>query len=93
LDTIAFPQSFAPLYDQLRQAQIRDRKLAVFGCGDANYPYFCGAVELLQEKIGDLGGRLIHTPLCIDGDPLQASAEILAWSKVIARDVHGTSAG
>jgi len=85
IDTISFPQSFAPLYDRLNQAQIREKDLAIFGCGDSSRPYFCGAVELLKEKIGDLRGRLIHTPLRIDGDPDKSRSEILAWSRVVVR--------
>nr|WP_321467576.1 flavodoxin domain-containing protein [uncultured Desulfobulbus sp.] len=88
LDTIEFPPSFAPLYDQLNKAHIRSRNIAVFGCGDSKRPYFCGAVELLLEKIGDLGGKLVHKPLRIDGDPAEAEPEILSWSKDVAHSVH-----
>ncbi|MDD2465827.1 MAG: flavodoxin domain-containing protein [Desulfobulbus sp.] len=85
IDTIDFPPSFAPVYEQLKSAQLRDKKMAVFGCGDSSKPYFCGAVELLQEKIGDLGGKLIHTPLCIDGDPRKRMANICSWSHHLSK--------
>jgi len=91
-DTISFPPSFAPLYEQLNRAEIRRKKLAIFGCGDSTHPYFCGAVELLQEKIGDLGGELVHPSLRIDGDPLESAAEIRSWSRSIAQSVHHQSA-
>ena len=55
-DSISFPPSFTHFYEELREGKIKEKKIALFGCGDSHKPFFCGAVELLKEKVGDLGG-------------------------------------
>lgn len=80
IDTIAFQEDFAPFYEDIRKADIKNKKVALFGCGDSTREYFCGAVDLLQEKIGDLGGIVVNEPLRVDGDPQAALATIIQWA-------------
>ena len=44
---------------------------------------FCGSVDMLEEKMGELGGKLVTDGLKIDGDPGDASGEIADWTKSI----------
>lgn len=81
---IEFQEDFAPFYEEMDKADLKGRKVALFGCGDSSYEFFCGAVDLLEEKIGDLGGVLVNESLRIDGDPQDAKAEIIAWAKDLA---------
>ena len=59
--------------------------MAVFGCGDSSYEYFCGAVDAIQEKVEEIGGVLIADALKIDGDPMDAKDEIIEWAATVAR--------
>lgn len=79
-DEIELQDDFLPFYESLDQAPIQGKKIAVFGCGDSSYTYFCGAVDAIEEKIGRLSGRLVLEGLKIDGDPMDSRAEILRWS-------------
>lgn len=83
-DMIEFQEDFAPFYDHMGDADLKDRKLALFGCGDSSYEYFCGAVDLLEEKVGDLGGVLVNEPLRIDGDPQEMADVITGWAREVA---------
>lgn len=81
---IEFQEDFAPFYEEMDQANLKEKKVAVFGCGDSSYEFFCGAIDLLEEKAVDLGGLLVNEPLRIDGDPQDAKADIVAWAKDVA---------
>ncbi len=43
------------------------RKLALFGCDDSGYEHFCGALDLLEAKMKELGAIIVNEPLRIDG--------------------------
>jgi flavodoxin short chain len=92
IDTIAFQEDFAPFYEDIRKADIKNKKVAFFGCGDSTREYFCGAVDLLQEKIGDLGGIVVNEPLRVDGDPQAALATIIQWALDVASETCRESA-
>lgn len=81
---IEFQEDFAPFYEDMGQADLKEKKVAVFGCGDSSYEYFCGAVDLLEEKVADLGGFMVNEPLRIDGDPQDVRDEIVAWAREVA---------
>jgi flavodoxin short chain len=82
-DEIEFQEDFEPFFQEMDSADIKGRKIALFGCGDSSYQFFCGAVDLLEDKINELGASLIHEPLKIDGDPQGAQADIDSWIKII----------
>ncbi|MGI6655738.1 MAG: flavodoxin [Desulfobulbus sp.] len=83
-DEIEFQEDFAPFFDAMDRAELGGRKVALFGCGDSSYPHFCGAVDQLEEKVQALGAVVVGTPLRIDGDPVDASAEIDEWADEVA---------
>jgi len=80
---IEFQEDFTSFYEEMSKARIKGEKVALFGCGDSSYEFFCGAVDLLEEKVGDLGGILVHESLRIDGDPMDAMADITAWTEAV----------
>ena len=83
-DEIEFQEDFAPFYEEMDGAQLQDRKVALFGCGDSSYEHFCGAVDLLEEKVEELGAVIVNEPLRIDGDPQDARPAIIDWAKEVA---------
>lgn len=64
-------------------ANLSDKKVAVFGLGDSSYPAFCEAAGLLEEVVAKLGGELMTESLKIDGFPDEEENEekIKVWSK------------
>lgn len=69
-DEVEFQEDFAPFYENMNgDLNLSGKKFAVFGCGDSSYEYFCGAVDVLEERLGKLGATLVCESLRIDGEP------------------------
>ncbi len=75
-DEIEFQEDFEPLYDNLEEAGLSGKAVAVFGCGDSIYDNFCGAVDLTEEKAKNCGARIVVDSLKVDGDPEEVIEEI-----------------
>jgi len=69
-------------YDDLEGADLSGKPAAAFGCGDSDYTHFCGAVDLLEERLEQIGATLLDEGLRIDGDPDDDDAQ--EWAKQIA---------
>ena len=69
-------------YDDLEGADLSGKPTAAFGCGDSDYTHFCGAVDLLEERLEQIGATLLDEGLRIDGDPDDDDAR--EWAKRIA---------
>lgn len=82
-DSIELQDDFIPLYDDFEAIEANGKKAAVFGCGDSSYDFFCGAVDAIEQKLGEVGATVIDT-LKIDGDPQAEKGEIEAWVKRVA---------
>ncbi|WP_243547051.1 flavodoxin [Pseudodesulfovibrio tunisiensis] len=80
-DSIELQDDFVPIFDDLDKAGLKDRKVAVFGCGDSSYEFFCGAVDAIEEKSGKLGAILLGESLKIDGDP--DMGDVTTWTEAV----------
>ena len=83
-EDVELQEDFAEFYEMMEDAHFEDRRFAVFGCGDSGHPVFCGAVELIEEKVEECGGELVSESLKIDGDPVTAREEIFEWADTVA---------
>ena len=82
-DEIELQEDFADFYEKLNGFKLDGKPFAVFAPGDSTYEHFCGSVDMLEEKMGELGGKLVTDGLKIDGDPGDASGEIADWTKSV----------
>lgn len=80
-DEIELQDDFVPVFDDLDKAGLSGKKVAVFGCGDSSYEYFCGAVDVIEEKSESLGAVMLGDSLKIDGDP--DAGEVKAWTETM----------
>ncbi|WP_027720866.1 flavodoxin [Maridesulfovibrio zosterae] len=80
-EEIELQDDFIPIYEDLDKAGLSGKNVAVFGCGDSSYEYFCGAVDVIEEKSESLGAILLSDSLKIDGDP--DSDEVAMWTKTV----------
>jgi flavodoxin I len=86
-EEIELQEDFAEFYEQLNGIKLDGRPYAVFAPGDTSYEYFCGSVDMLEEKMDELGGRRVVDGLKIDGDPADAEDEIGEWTRSAATSV------
>lgn len=82
-DSIELQDDFVPFFDDFNKLQIKGKKTAVFGCGLTDYEYFCGAVDVIEEKLLELGAQVLDT-LKIDGDPQATRDDIVSWATDVA---------
>ena len=83
-DEIELQDDFIPLYDDLASCALDGKKVAVFGCGDSSYEYYCGAVDVIEERSKENGAEIIYESLKIDGDPRSELGDIEDWANGVA---------
>ncbi|BBO90538.1 flavodoxin [Desulfosarcina ovata] len=86
-DEIELQEDFAGFYEKLNGIQLNGKPFAVFAPGDSTYEHFCGSVDMLEDKMNDLGGKMVNDGLKIDGDPTDAEGEIETWVESTAASV------
>lgn len=86
-DTIELQEDFNEFYENWDGLKLDGKKCAVFAPGDSSYEYFCGSVDMLEDKLETMGGKIVNNGLKIDGDPDDAEDEIVSWAKSIAADI------
>ncbi|WP_028583736.1 flavodoxin [Desulfogranum mediterraneum] len=86
-EEIEFQEDFEPFYHNLDQAELKGLRVGVFGCGDSSFPHYCGAVDLLDQKMTELGAELLNEPLRIDGEPDASAADIRQWAAELSTTI------
>jgi len=86
-DEIEFQEDFEPFFNDLDGANLKEKKVALLGCGDSSYEYFCGAVDELEEKMEKLEANVVNVSLRIDGDPDDVESEVVVWAEEVASSV------
>ncbi|MBM7624552.1 flavodoxin [Sporohalobacter salinus] len=73
---------FLDFYDRLSGIDLSDKQAAVFGPGDTSYgDMFCQAVDILEDKLKDLGAEIITEGFKWDGEiTSEAKEEIEIWA-------------
>ncbi len=86
-DEIELQEDFAEFYEKMNGINLAGKKYAVFAPGDSTYEYFCGSVDMLEEKMAALGGKIVTDGLKIDGAPDDSKDETIEWSKSVAESI------
>ncbi|WP_419175769.1 flavodoxin [Desulfosediminicola sp.] len=87
MEEIEFQEDFEPFFEEMKSAELSTKKVALFGCGDSSYEYFCGAVDALESLMEKLEAKVVNEPLRIDGDPEDVHSEIEEWAEEVASAV------
>ena len=73
-------------YEELENLDLTNIPAAAFGCGDSDYTHFCGAVDLLEERLEQIGARLLDEGFRVDGEPdEEIFKDARGWARKIAR--------
>lgn len=84
-DTVILQEFFSEFYDQMTDIKLGGKKFAVFAPGDSSYEHFCGSVDVLEDKMTELGGMKVVDGLKIDGEPGDYEEEISEWVESAAK--------
>jgi flavodoxin short chain len=82
-DTAELQEDFEAFSEQLNGLKLNGKKFAVFAPGDRSYEHFCGSVDVLEERMEELGGSILLDGLKVDGDPGDAEDDIEEWIQSI----------
>lgn len=63
------PDEFLKFYEAMDELDLSGKKAAVFGSGDRAYEYFCGAVDLLENKLKERGAEVTLEGLRVEFAP------------------------
>lgn len=69
------PDDFLEFYEEMDGIDLRGKKAAVFGSGDTGYNHFCAAVDILMEKLKELGADVLPEGLKVDLTPNEDEEE------------------
>jgi len=73
-------EDFYDFYDELDKVDLSAKKGAAFGTGDESFPEFCGAVDILEDKLDKLGVTVLVEGFKWDGDiSSEAEKQIENW--------------
>lgn len=86
-EEIEMQEDFEEFAENWDGVQLNGKKFAVFAPGDSSYEHFCGTVDLLEDKMQDLGGELVASGLKVDGDPDDYLDDINEWSSELAKSI------
>ncbi|MCL0035747.1 flavodoxin [Thermodesulfovibrionales bacterium] len=86
-DELELQPDFIPFYDSMNDISFTEKKIAVFGCGESGYTYFCGAVDAIEERVRSKGANVVIESLKIDGDPMDADESIKEWATSVAEQI------
>jgi flavodoxin I len=65
----SLPDEFLDFYQEMLEVQLHGKKAAVFGSCDSSYAAFGAAVDILSDKLQELGAELIMEGLKIQLSP------------------------
>lgn len=74
----------ADFLEAIKNLKLSQTKIAVFGLGDSNYTYFCGAAVLLYKFAQQVGAPIINEPLYLDGLPQRQVPTLQEWASSLA---------
>ncbi|MHA6482329.1 flavodoxin [Paenibacillus sp. strain BS8-2] len=53
------PDEFLDFFEDMDGLDLSGKQAAAFGSGDTSYPVYCGAVDLIENKLSELGAKIV----------------------------------
>ena len=84
-DEVELQGDFNSLFEEFDSIGVRGKKAACFASGDSSFEHYCGAVDVIGEKLNALGAVLMEEGLRVEGDYSSNKDDVDAWGiKIIA---------
>ncbi len=84
-DEVELQGDFNSLFEEFDAIGVKGKKVACFASGDSSFEHFCGAVDVIEEKVQSLGAVIMEEGLRIEGDYSGSKDDVDAWgAKIIA---------
>ncbi|WP_379129434.1 flavodoxin [Paenibacillus sp. sgz500958] len=69
------PDEFLDFYEEMDELELGSVPSAVFGSGDTGYEIYCGAVDLIEQKLKERGAVITQESLKIEYGPTAPEKE------------------
>jgi len=79
-DEIELQDDFKTLFDDFDKIGAKGIKTGCFATGDSSFTHFCGAVDVIESQLKELGSRQIVEGLKIDGELAGNEDEAKDWA-------------
>ncbi|MBP3730099.1 MAG: flavodoxin [Mailhella sp.] len=84
-DEVELQGDFNALFEEFDSIDIKGKKAACFASGDSSFEHYCGAVDVIEDRLGSLGATLMEEGLRVEGDYSGNKDDVDAWGqKIIA---------
>ena len=84
-DEVELQSDFNTLFEDFDSIGVNGKKVACFASGDSSFEHYCGAVDVIEDKVQSLGATLMEEGLRIEGDYSGNKDDVDAWgAKIIA---------
>ena len=84
-DEVELQGDFNTLFEEFDSIDVKGKKAACFASGDSSFEHYCGAVDVIEDKLNSLGAVLMEEGLRVEGDYSGNKDDVDAWGqKIIA---------
>ena len=76
---------FNTLFEDFDAIGVSGKKAACFASGDSSFEHFCGAVDVIENRLAGLGAVIMEEGLKVEGDYSGSKEDVDGWcSRIIA---------
>ena len=88
-DEVELQDDFHTLFDQFDVIGVGGKKVACFASGDSSFEHFCGAVDVLEERLAQLGAVIMEEGLKVEGDYAGSRDDVQDWCGRVIASLQG----
>ena len=86
---VEMQDDFQALFDDFDAIGASGKKAACFASGDSSFEHFCGAVDVLENRLAGLGASIMEEGLKVEGDYSGSKDDVDDWGRRIIADLQG----
>ena len=88
-DEVELQDDFNTLFEEFDSIGAKGKKFACFASGDSSFEHFCGAVDVLENRLAGLGASIMEEGLKVEGDYSGSKDDVDDWGRRIIADLQG----
>ena len=86
-DEVEMQDDFNALFEEFDVIGAAGKKVACFASGDSSFEHFCGAVDVIEQRLSGLGATVMEEGLKVEGDYAGSRDDVDEWGRRILADL------
>lgn len=86
-DDVELQPDFDALFVDFDNINAKGVKTGCFASGDSSFEHFCGAVDVIEAKLNELGAQQIVGGLKVDGDLSAGESDVEEWTNDVLKSL------